>query len=145
MVINTCSAAISLARELEKKSAEYYERLSAVHADKAELFRTLAKENRRMLANLERTYQYVITDAIEGCFAFNMEPERYEINALIDSTVEPASAINQAIKMEEVIVKFYQDAYEQSKATMADVPREFKIIARKRESRIAQLKALAGT
>lgn len=145
MVINTCSAAISLARELEKKSTEHYERLSAVHADKAELFRTLAKENRRMLANLERTYQYVITDAIEGCFAFNMEPERYEINALIDDTGDLASAINQAIKMEEVIVKFYQDAYEQSKATMADVPREFKIIARKRESRIAQLKALAGT
>jgi hypothetical protein len=50
----------------------------------------------------------------------------------------------KAIKIEEKMKRFYEDAAEQSKSLMADVPRTFVRIAKKRGERIAKLKALQG-
>jgi rubrerythrin len=55
-----------------------------------------------------------------------------------------SNALNKAIEMEEQILKFYSDAAEQSKSLMADVPRAFMMIAKKRSGRIAKLRALLG-
>ena len=44
----------------------------------------------------------------------------------------------------EKIEEFYTAAAEQSKSLMADVPRAFAMIARKRDSRISMLKSLLG-
>jgi hypothetical protein len=52
--------------------------------------------------------------------------------------------VAKAIGIEEKIKKFYEDAAEQSKSLMADVPRAFVRIAAKRGERIAKLKALQG-
>jgi len=48
----------------------------------------------------------------------------------------------KAIEIEEKIIKFYSDAAEQSKSLMADVPRAFKMVAKKRANRQSTLKAL---
>ncbi|RLI13767.1 MAG: hypothetical protein DRO43_05540, partial [Candidatus Hecatellales archaeon] len=53
-----------------------------------------------------------------------------------------ADALKAAVEMEEVIRKLYLDAAALSEGLMADVPRAFKIIARKRDERIAKLKFL---
>ena len=44
--------------------------------------------------------------------------------------------------MEEKIAQFYADAAEQSKSLMADVPRTFKMVAKKRNDRIPKLRSL---
>jgi len=44
--------------------------------------------------------------------------------------------------MEEKILKFYSVAAEQSKHLMADVPRSFNLVAKKRNERISKLKAI---
>ena len=44
--------------------------------------------------------------------------------------------------MEEKILNFYQVAAEQSKHLMADVPRSFTLVAKKRSERVPKLKAL---
>jgi hypothetical protein len=44
--------------------------------------------------------------------------------------------------MEELILKFYHVAAEQSKHLMADVPRSFTLVAKKRVERVPKLKAL---
>jgi hypothetical protein len=44
--------------------------------------------------------------------------------------------------MEQKLISFYTDAAEQSKAFMADVPRTFLIVAKKRKSREDKLRAL---
>jgi len=44
--------------------------------------------------------------------------------------------------MEQQIIKFYNDAAEQSRPLMADVPRVFSLIARKRASRLLKLRSL---
>jgi len=56
-----------------------------------------------------------------------------------------SDAIKKAIEIEEKILKFYIDAAEQSKSLMADVPRSFKLVAKKRERRLFTLKSLINS
>ena len=55
-----------------------------------------------------------------------------------------AEAIQCAMKIEEKIIEFYNVAAEQSKSLMADVPRAFKLVIKKRSKRQSTLMSLAG-
>jgi rubrerythrin len=138
MIINTIAEGISLSKKLENDSGSFYEGLANKYPQGAETFLALAKENKKNVQNIERTYFGVITDAIEGCYALNLETDNFQIN----STAAPDSytaALEQAIKMEETIIQFYLTAAKQSGALMADVPRAFNLVARKREARKTRL------
>lgn len=141
MALNTCSEGISFARELENRSAEFYQELSERFPEGAEQFRSYAAANKKNISNIDRTYYGVITDAIEGCFAFNIEPADYAIDVEVPQGSDRAAAIAQALALEETIIRFYTNAAEQSEGTMADVPRAFLLVAKKRRARIEELKA----
>jgi rubrerythrin len=147
MTINTCSGAISLSRELETASAKFYEELAQRFEKGRELFLGLAKENTKFTTQIERAYYGVITDAIEGCFAFDLNPEDYPLKTALPEEISYAEAVGEALKMEEKMLEFYRTAAEQSKHLMADVPRSFTLVAKKRSERVPKLKALlaAGT
>ena len=144
MVINTASAAISFVRKLEEDSAKFYEDLSQKYAKDKDVWLSLAKENRKNIVQVERTYYGVITDALEGCFAFNINPDDYAIKTEVAEGASYADVLGQALEIEEKIIRYYVDAGEQSKSLMADVPRAFALIARKRDNRRATLKSLLG-
>jgi hypothetical protein len=141
-LINTCSGAISFAKELENKSAQFYQGLSLKYAKGKELFLSFAEENGAYITQVERAYYGVITDALEGCFAFNMDGDAYGLPADLDNVASYLEALKRAIAMEERITKFYSDAAEQSKSLMADVPRAFSRVAKKRAERISKLASL---
>jgi rubrerythrin len=142
MGISTCSGAISLSRELENGSAKFYEELSKKFEKDKDLFLAFAKENAKYVTQIERTYYGVITDAIEGCFAFDLNPEDYQVKAAPSKDASYSNALKEALAMEEMILKFYHVAAEQSKHLMADVPRSFTLVAKKRVERVPKLKAL---
>jgi rubrerythrin len=142
MGINTCSGAISLSRELENESAKFYQELSKRFEKDKDLFLAFAKENSKHISQIERAYYGVITDAIEGCFAFDLNPEDYQVKALPSKDASYSNALKEALAMEEKILKFYAVATEQSKHLMADVPRNFTLVAKKRNERLSKLKAL---
>ena len=144
MELRTASAAIGFAKKLEEDSAKFYEDLSQRYAQDEDVFLSFVKENRKNAAQIERVYYEVITDAIEGCFAFDMNLDEYMFKAELPEKVSYSEALCRAIEMEEKIKKFYSDAAEQSKSLMADVPRAFAMIAKKRDSRISMLKSLLG-
>jgi len=144
MEIATCSGAISLSKELENESAKFYQELSKRFEKDKDLFLAFSKENSKYVTQIERTYFGVITDAIEGCFAFHINPEEYAIKTELAEKASHSEALAQAIEIEEKIIKFYSDAAEQSKFLMADVPRIFKMVAQKRSNRYATLKTLLG-
>jgi hypothetical protein len=144
MALNTCSEGISFARELEETAASFYERLAELFASDAETFRGYAAANKKNVSTVERAYFGVITDALEGCYAFNIEPADYAIDVTLPEGVTRAEALEKAVAVEETMVRFYTDAAEQSKGLMADVPRAFTIVARKRGERIDELKAMAS-
>jgi len=142
MEINTASAAISFARKLEEDSAKLYEELSKRYPKSEDVFPTFAKENKKNVVQIERAYYGVITDAIEGCFAFNMNPDEYTLKTDLAEETSLSEALDKAVEIEEKIMKFYSDAAEQSKSLMADVPRAFTQIVRKREGRESKLRSL---
>jgi len=141
-IINTCSGAISLARELEKGSAEFYKNLAERTADNKDLFLSFAEENEKYVKQIERTYYGVITDALEGCFAFSLNREDYSLETGLAGNATLAEAIQGAMKIEEKIIEFYNVAAEQSKSLMADIPRAFKLVVKKRSKRQSTLKSI---
>jgi hypothetical protein len=142
MVINTCSGTMSFARELENESARFYQNLSERYAKDKDVFLSFVKENGIYIAQVDRAYYGVISDAFEGCFAFNISPEEYAFRTHLSEKTSYAEALSRALEIEEKIIKFYSDAAEQSKSLMADIPRAFKVVAKKRLGRQAALKAL---
>jgi len=142
MKLNTASEAISLARKLESDSAGFYQGLSQQYNRDGDLFHALTTENEKNIVQIERAYYGVISDAIEGCFAFNIEEADYILSTELTENMSYAAALDKAVKMEEKIIKYYSDAAEQSKSLMADVPRTFKMIAKKRGQRLTRLAAL---
>jgi hypothetical protein len=142
MIIHTCSEGITLSKKLENDSAALYELMAKQFSSDAETFLALAKENKKNIIQIERAYFGVITDAIEGCFAFNLNTDDFGLSTALKAGAGRAEAIQQAIKMEEKIIKFYTEAAEQSELLMADVPRNFSMIAKKRNTRLAKLKSM---
>jgi hypothetical protein len=142
MTLNTCSGIISFSRELENKSASFYQDLSRKYTKDEAFFLSLAQENKKNIINIERAYYGVITDAIEGCFAFNINPDEYTLETGLAGITAYPDTLAKAITMEETIIKFYTDAAEQSKSLMADVPRAFNMVAKKRNSRTEKLRSL---
>lgn len=142
MILHTASEGISFSKKLENDSAEFYENLAQQSAEDAETLLSYAKENKKNIVQIERAYYGVITDAIEGCFAFNINPDEYSLKTAVKDGADYADVLKQAVEIEKMIIKFYTDAAEQSRSLMADVPRAFTLVARKRASRLEKLDSL---
>ena len=144
MRLNTTSAIISFAKKLEEDGAKFYEDLSQRYAKDEDAFLSFVKENRRNVVQIERAYYEVITDAIEGCFAFDINPGEYTFETELAKDASYSDALGKALEMEEKMIEFYSDAAEQSKSLLADVPRAFVLTAKKRSNRGPKLRLLLG-
>ena len=143
MKLNTTSAVISFAKELEETSIKYYENLIQKYPQDKEAFSSFIKENKKNIISVQRVYQEVITDAIEGCFSFEgLDTNNYKFNADLSAKASYTEALKNAIEVEEKIQKYYSDSAEMSKSLMADIPRVFERIAKKRDKRKISLKVL---
>jgi len=142
MKLCTTSETISFARELEEKSAGFYEALAG-RFEEAKEFDAFVKENKKYIIQIQRAYQSVISDAIEGCFAFQVEADDFTIETDLPEGASFSDAVQKALAVEETIVNFYNTAADQSMSLMADIPRNFKIVVKKRNKRVERLKALA--
>jgi len=144
MSISTCSGAISFSRQLETESASMYEDLAQRFEGNSEFFLALAKENRKFITQVERAYYGVITDALEGCFAFDLDTAEFELKTALPGTLTLEEAVAEALSTEEKIIGYYRVAADQSKHLMADIPRSFNLVAKKRGERIEKIRALIG-
>jgi len=142
MKLHTATEVMSLAKKLESESAKFYRDMSRRYVRDGDVFVSFARENEGNIVQIERAYYSVITDAIEGGFAFDIESDDYTFEAPPEQNIPRPDALNKAISIEEKISRFYSDAARQSDALMADIPRAFRLVAKKRDARIARLKAL---
>ena len=140
-IINTCSGAISLAKKLEDDSSEFYKTLSEKDPEHKDIFSSFAEENGKFYKQIERAYYGVISDALEGCFSFNIDPDLYELKTELEGS-ETQESIKAALEIEDKIIEYYTLAAEQSKSLMADVPRAFKLVVKKRQKRQDKLRSL---
>jgi rubrerythrin len=142
MNLRTASETLSFIRELEEKAAKFYEDLAKRSPENETDFLAFAKENRKYNKQIQMAYQSVITDAIEGCYSFNLNSDDYVFETDLAENATFADALAKAIEIEEKILDFYQVAADQSMSLMADVPRNFKIVVKKRKNRIPTLESL---
>lgn len=140
--INTCSQVISLAKQLEQEASEFYKELAGRWPQKKDFFLALAAENGNFFIQVERAYYGVISDAYEGCFAFDMDPKEYGIQTEVPQGLGLSEALDRALVIEEKMIGFYKEAARQSKSLMADVPRAMDLVARRRSERLTRLRSL---
>lgn len=144
MQMQTASEAVSFSQELEEKAAKFYEQLAEVLTDYSATFKGFANENRKFAKQIHRAYISVISDAIEGSYAINLESEEFAFDTDVPQDISLAKAVEKAKAIEDMVIDYYERAAEQSKALMADVPRNMSIVARKRRSnRLPKLDSLS--
>ena len=142
MRLQTASQLIAFAKQLETESADFYKNLlDRFHEEKA-FFDTLIKENMNFVSRIETVYYEVISDAIEGCFAFDLDTNLYEIGQVLTSDSMVPDVLRQAISIEERIIAFYDNSIDQSQGLLADIPRAFKSVVKKRTDRKLKLEEL---
>jgi hypothetical protein len=141
MRLNTASEVISLSRRLEEEGAALYEKMARQRPDQAEHLAAFARENSKFVTQVERAYYGVISDALEGGFAFDLETDGFEIGTDTAGAVAGGD-VKAAVAMEERMIRFYEEAAEQSQSLMADVPRAFRLVVKKRRRRLESLNAL---
>ncbi len=142
MELCTAAEVISFAKQLEEKGAKFYEDLAQRYKKDGETLLSFARENRSNVVQIERVYYGVISDALEGCFSFKINAGEYTPKTELVDSAGYSHALNQAVEMEEKISKFYSDAAETSKSLLADIPRAFTMIAKRRVDRRTKLGVL---
>jgi hypothetical protein len=141
MILHTASETLSFIRDIEEKAAHFYEELAKRFPENEEGFLGFAKDNRKYNKQILMAYQSVISDAIEGCYAFNLETDDYAFTTDLAGNAGLAEAAAKALAIEERILACYTLGAEQSGSLLADVPRNFKIVVRKRNDRLEKLKS----
>lgn len=139
----TASEVISFAVKLEEDSGNFYEELAQRWANEREIWNSFSAQNRKNKTAIQRAYYGVISDALEGCFAFaDLDTDNYPINTELPLELGYADSLRRAIEMENIITAFYLDAARASKSLLADVPIVFERTARKRNERQLKFKEL---
>ena len=141
MIIHTASEGITLSKQLETDSAALYEKLAGQYDEIADVLKSFAGENKKNIVQIERAYYGVITDAIEGGYAFDLDTDKYALPTE-EAKNSLADVIAQVKEIENTIIRYYNDAAEQSKGLLADVPRAFTLVAKKRGNRLDKLNSL---
>lgn len=139
MKLRTASETLSFIKDYEQKLIDVYNDLEKKCSANHGLFISLADEGKKYIREIDRAYYSVISDAIEGCFAFDIESEEYSFSGEKTRNMNWQETLLLIIKMEEQLIALYNDAANQSSSLLADVPRAFKIIVKKRSRRIPKL------
>ena len=142
MELNTSSAAVRFAKQLEDDTRDLYERVSDRYPDWQPTLAPFIRENKRNVGSIDRAYIGVVSDALDTQFAFEgIDTDDYGL--FTDLPDSPGEALAGLVSNEETILAFYRAAADSSRDLLADVPRAFDRIASKRSRRTEALSALA--
>ena len=144
MQLQTASQVINFAVELEDKSVEFYEDLAEKFKQYKEVFLSFVKENKKNKLLVQRVYNEVVSDALETGFSFeDLGVDDYLIEINLAEDVSLPDVLKKALDIEAKIERFYLNAAKKSKSFLADIPRVFEKIGKKRDERKERLKSLS--
>ena len=143
MKLNTMAAVMSFVSKIENDSASFYRNYAEKYPELESIFLSWNKENSKFEKNVKRTYFGVITDTLESNYAFQgLDTDDYNFETQLPENVDSSEARKKAREIEETIKNFYLKAAQLSDGLMADIPRLFRKIAKKREERCQSLESL---
>jgi len=139
----TASAIIRFSTDLEARSAAFYRALAERYPEHKDVFVGWAEACEKSSAQVTRTYQETVTDALETGFSFaGLNLAAYKVDPDLPSGIGLDRALAGAIALEEHAIAFYQDVAERSDSLLATIPRAFRRAARTRRRRLEELEAL---
>lgn len=144
-MLYTASAFISFHGRLEDEARNFYESLLDDERCKEvkDTFAAFVKENQQQKVRILRSYQEVITDALEAAFPQNnLDEKDYEIDADVTDELNFLDIIKKAIDIEETCYRFCWDAGESLSGLLADVPEAFIWVAKRKIRRKGKLESL---
>jgi hypothetical protein len=147
-VLYTASSFISFYGRLEDKASNFYESLvnDERFIDVKDIFVQLLKENRNHKKRILRSYQEVITDALEAAFPKKyLEEKDYDFDTVITDKLSFSDIIKKAIDIEEKSYRFCKDVGESLGSLLADVPETFIWVARRKIQRKQRLESLIAS
>jgi rubrerythrin len=136
--LNTFGAIVTFAIDLEGAMQRFYEQASAVGGDAAETFENYAKKSakrrQRLIAVRQDNVTEMVLEPISGLNQIDYEP-----NAA--APADQASALAEAIRLEERAERFYMDAG--PKLNVTEPRRAFQKLAQENTERLVELRDLA--
>jgi len=139
--VKTTSQLLSHHQSLEETQAAYHKDLAEKYPEHAEVFKKLAKDNRRHMEMAQRAYREGVTDAFEvGFLAEELDPEKY---TLVEPSGDLATIVKTMISNEEKIIEFCVDAASNSSKLLPDVPETFERLVKRKKRSIEKMKELA--
>jgi rubrerythrin len=144
-MLYTASSFISFYSRLEDQARNFYENLldDERSAKARNTLTTFVKENKRHKERIQRSYQEVITDALEAAFPKkNLDEEDYEIDTNLTDELAFNEIIRKAINVEEKCYNFCRDAGDSLSGLLADVPETFMWVAKRKKRRKEKLESL---
>ena len=143
MRLNTMAAVMTFVSKIENDSSRFYQDHAEKYPELRDAFLSCVKENKKFEKQVKQTYYGVITDTLESNFAFEgLDTDDYDLRLTLPEHVDSSKVKEKALETEETIKRFYLRAAELSDSLMADIPRLFKKIAKKREERSKTLASL---
>ena len=143
MKLNTMAGVMTFVSKIENDSASFYRNYAKNYPELESTFMSWNKENSKFEKNIKRTYFGVITDTLESNYAFQgLDTDDYNFETQLPENVDSSEAGKKAREIEETIKNFYLKAAQLSDGLMADIPRLFRKIAKKREERCQTLDTL---
>jgi len=142
MRLQTTAQVVDLAKRLGKQSADFYAHLAEVNVDHRDLFQVYSRQDSSSTKQIEQAYRYGVSDALETGYSFDLEEDDYTLQFALEGAAGLADRIDQAKRIEEIIVRFFRDAARQSESLMADIAGLFRALASKRMRRLTNLAEL---
>ncbi len=143
MKLNTMAGVMTFVSKIENDSASFYRNYAKNYPELESTFMSWNKENSKFEKNIKRTYFGVITDTLESNYAFQgLDTDDYNFETQLPENADSSEAAKKARDIEETIMNFYLKAAQLSDGLMADIPRLFRKIAKKREERCQSLESL---
>ena len=140
MKLNTMAAVMSFVSKIENDSALFYQEWADKFAEVEDIFSAWSKENKTFEKRVKQTYFGVITDAIESTFSFaKLDTSDYEFGTALPEDAGLHDVKSRAGEIETTLKVFYFEAAKQSEGLMADLPRLFRKIEKRREDRLMEL------
>lgn len=143
MELKTASSVINYIAKIETDSADFYNRCAGRSDDCKDLFKSLAKENKKFAKRIKKVYYSSVTDALETNFSFQGLYAAHEVPDS-DTTLSVTDQLKTCLQLEENIHSFYNQAADLSKGLLDDVNRVMKRIAAAREKRKEELQSRLG-
>jgi hypothetical protein len=130
------AAVMTFVSKIENDSSSLYQDCAEKLPGLRDHFLSWVKENESFEKRVKRTYFGVITDTLESNFAFEgLDTDDYPLQLTLPGDADVPQIKNRAIETEKTIMSFYLEAAQLSESLMADIPRLFKKIAKKRQER----------